>query len=80
VAVLEGREAKLLDPDAARLPDCPALVKSLLATDATGSASPSTNALAALALSMRRHGRGGTLLVVPSASDTWRDSIRQPIP
>jgi hypothetical protein len=80
VAVLEGQEAKLLDPDAARLPDCPSLVKSLLATDTTGATSPATNALAGLALSMRRHGRGGTLLVVPGGSDAWRESIRQPVP
>ncbi len=32
-----------------------------------------------LALSMRRHGRGGILLVVPSQSDAWRASIVHPI-
>src|SRR6185369_4412609 len=58
VAVLEGQEAKLLDPDAAHLPDCPVLVKSLLGTDPTTPAG-TTNPLAALSLSMRRHGRGG---------------------
>jgi hypothetical protein len=29
---------------------------------------------------MRRHGRGGTLLVVPDGGETWRDSIAHPIP
>ena len=29
---------------------------------------------------MRRHGRGGLLLIVPSASDSWRESIVQPMP
>jgi hypothetical protein len=79
VAVLEGQETKILDPDAAHLPGCPELVKTLLGTDRT-TAATTTNALVALALSMRRHGRGGTLLVVPSGSDAWRGSIRQPIP
>jgi hypothetical protein len=75
VAVLEGQEAKFLDPNAASLPDCPTLVTSLLGTETA-----SANALAALALSMRRHGRGGSLLVVPSGSEAWRESIGQPIP
>jgi hypothetical protein len=29
---------------------------------------------------MRMHGRGGTLLVVPSDSDLWRESIVHPMP
>jgi hypothetical protein len=78
VAVLEGQETKFLDPHAARLPDCPSLVTSLLGTETASSSS--ANALSALALSMRRHGRGGSLLVVPGGSDAWRESIRQPIP
>jgi len=32
-----------------------------------------------LAVSMRAHGRGGTLLVVPAGSPTWAESILQPI-
>jgi hypothetical protein len=35
--------------------------------------------LVQLAVSMRAHGRGGALLVVPSASDAWRESIVQPM-
>jgi hypothetical protein len=37
------------------------------------------NVLLQLALSMRRHGRGGSLLIVPSTSENWRDSIIPPI-
>ncbi len=29
---------------------------------------------------MRRHGRGGSLLVVPAGSDAWRESIVRPVP
>jgi DNA integrity scanning protein DisA with diadenylate cyclase activity len=32
-----------------------------------------------LAASMRQHGRGGALLVVPSGSDGWRESIVSPV-
>ena len=78
VAVLEGDQVKWIDERAAALPDCPALVTSLVGFDA---ASPdSVNVLAALAISMRQHRRGGSLLVVPSGRDGWRESISDPIP
>jgi len=35
--------------------------------------------LARLAVSMRAHGRGGLLLVVPSQTERWRESLVQPI-
>jgi hypothetical protein len=37
------------------------------------------NVLIQLAVSMRQHGRGGLLLVVPSTSDVWQESILRPI-
>jgi hypothetical protein len=37
------------------------------------------SALVQLAVSMRAHGRGGALLVVPAGSSTWQDSIVSPI-
>jgi hypothetical protein len=79
VAVLEGDEVKIIDERASSLPDCPALLTSLLGFDAPGSWVGSTNVLVQLAVSMRAHGRGGSLLVVPSATDSWRESIVQPI-
>jgi hypothetical protein len=33
-----------------------------------------------LAVSMREHKRGGALLVVPSGTEAWRESIVQPVP
>ncbi len=38
------------------------------------------NVLVQLAVSMRAHGRGGTMLVVPSSSEEWRESIVRPVP
>jgi len=38
------------------------------------------NVLVQLAVSMRAHGRGGLLLVVPAGSDAWQESIVRPIP
>jgi len=83
VAVLEGDQIKVVDEKASSLPDCPPLLTSLLGFDSPASWGPaidSVNVLVQLAVSMRAHGRGGLLLVVPEASDTWRDSIVRPIP
>jgi hypothetical protein len=79
IAVLQGDEIKIIDPDAAISPALPTLLASLLRLEsrlATGSA---VNVLLQLAVSIRTHGRGGTLLVVPTGSDAWLQSILQPI-
>jgi hypothetical protein len=79
VAVLEGDQIKIVDEDASSLPDCPELLASLLGFDSPASWTASVNVLVQLAVSMRAHGRGGLLLVVPAASDRWRDSIVHPM-
>ena len=80
VAVLEGDHIKVVDEHASSLPDCPELLTSLLGFDSPSSWIDSVNVLVQLAVSMRAHGRGGLLLVVPSGSDVWRQSIVEPIP
>jgi hypothetical protein len=79
VAVLEGDQVKIVDERASSLPDCPELLASLLGFDVPSSWAKAPNVLVQLAVSMRAHGRGGLLLVVPSASARWRDSIVQPV-
>ena len=61
------------------MPDCPALLTTLLGVSSASSWNDSINILIQLATSMRAHARGGTLLVVPSKSESWRDSIIHPI-
>jgi hypothetical protein len=80
VAVLEGDQIKVVDEHASSLPDCPELLTSLLGFDSPSSWIDSVNVLVQLAVSMRAHGRGGLLLVVPSGSSGWRQSIVEPIP
>jgi hypothetical protein len=80
VAVLEGDQIKVVDENASSLPDCPDLVTSLLGFDSPASWVDSVNVLVQLAVSMRHHGRGGSLLIVPPSSDAWRESIVHPIP
>jgi hypothetical protein len=79
VAVLKGDEIKIIDDTSISTPDCPIMVNSLLGFTDTGSWNDTVNLHVQLAVSMRAHGRGGTLLVVPSANDNWRDSIIHPI-
>lgn len=79
VAVLEGDRIKIVDEDASSLPDCPPLLESLLGFESPRSWIEGVNVLVQLAVSMRSHGRGGLLLVVPPDSDSWRESIVQPI-
>jgi hypothetical protein len=76
IAVLQGDEIKIIDPQAASSLAYPALLTSLQSQFATGSA---VNVLLQLAVSIRMHGRGGLLLVVPPGSDAWTESILQPI-
>lgn len=79
VAVLEGDQIKVVDEQGASLPDCPSLLTSLLGFDPPSFWVDSVNVLVQLAVSMRAHGRGGSLLVVPQGSEAWRESIVQPI-
>jgi hypothetical protein len=84
VAVLEGDQVKIIDERAAAIPDCPALLTALLGSESpaawVSSVRHSMNVLVQLAVSMRAHGRGGSLLVVPRQADEWRESIVLPIP
>jgi hypothetical protein len=79
VAVLEGDQIKIIDEGASSLPDCPALLTSLLGFDSPATWAQSVNVLVQLAVSMRAHHRGGALLVVPSDSEAWRESIIHPM-
>jgi hypothetical protein len=81
VAVLQGDQIKVVDEEGASLPDCPMLLTSLLGFGAPApAADESSSVLVQLAASMRAHGRGGSLLVVPQGSEGWRESIVWPVP
>ena len=83
VAVLEGDQIKVVDEQASSLPDCPPLLTSLLGFDSPASWAKgisSVNVLVQLAVSMRAHGRGGLMLIVPAGDTDWLESIIKPIP
>jgi hypothetical protein len=79
VAVFEGEQVKILSRRAAAVPGHPALLRSLLAPESSAVSDDDVDVLLRLAVSMRAHKRGGTLLVVPAESDQWRASIVRPI-
>jgi len=71
IAVLEGDQAKFLSTAAP--PDSPPIINTLLGLDETAAV------LVELAVSMRKHRRGGALLVVPVTHNDWCASIVQPM-
>jgi hypothetical protein len=81
VVVLKGEQVKVIDEAGTSLPDCPALLRALLAFTAAATNGPhhSLNVLVQLAASMRAQGHGGSLLVVPAGTERWRESISQPV-
>jgi hypothetical protein len=79
VAVLKGDEVKVVDEQSINMPDCPELLTSLLGFTSQTSWTNPVNLHVQLAVSMRAHGHGGLLLIVPSDSDKWRESIIDPI-
>jgi hypothetical protein len=78
VAVLEGEQIRVLDHKSVILEDPPALVASLLGSDAAASSADALRVIIQLAASMRAHGRGGSVLVVPHGTEAWRESIVGP--
>jgi hypothetical protein len=73
IAVLEGDQVKIVDAEGTLASECPDFVAILLGFGQP--AAQSDNVLLPLALSMRAHRHGGSLLVVPHGSDAWRKSI-----
>jgi hypothetical protein len=79
VLVIMGDQIKVVDEEVSRLPDCPSLVTMLLDFHSSTHRDSPVNVLLQLAVSMRAHGRGGSLLIVPDGSEQWRESIVQPV-
>jgi hypothetical protein len=79
LAVLEGDSIKIVDEQASKIADCPVLLTSMLGFEVGAVQNDTLNIQIQLALSMRRHGRGGILLTVPAEASTWRESIVSPI-
>ncbi len=79
VAVFEGEQVKVLSPHSVDVSDHPAALKSLIDPEPSASPDDPGDVLLRIAVSMRTHKRGGTLLMVPAEGDAWRESIVRPI-
>lgn len=79
VATLKGDKVKVVDEHRNSTVDRPPIINSLLGFSAPYGGKDSINTLVQLAASMRAHGRGGCLLVVPAGTEKWKESIIHPI-
>jgi len=79
IAVLEGSNVKFIAQRAEDVSELPRVLKPLLVFYSSGGREESDHVLVRLAISIRAHQRGGSLLVVPAGTDTWRSSLVQPI-
>jgi hypothetical protein len=80
LAVLDGAHVKFIAHGDSADAGYPSALGSLLAFYASGGHAEPDSLLVRLAISMRAHQRGGTLLVVPSGSVEWLASVVKPIP
>ena len=79
IAVLNSDQIKIVDEDNTSMTDCPELINSLMGMPLPNFFNESVNVLVELAASMRQHGRGGLVLVVPDGTSAWEESIIHPI-
>jgi hypothetical protein len=79
IAVLRGDRVRVIDDRCASLTNGPPLLVALLDLEAQDSWADDANGFVQIAVSMRRHARGGSLLIVPDGSQRWRESIIKPI-
>jgi hypothetical protein len=75
VAVLSGDQVKIVNVESTTTLSYPDILKMLLGH----SKDLTLNMLVQLAVSMRSHKHGGTLLVVPQYNTSWKTSILHPI-
>ena len=78
VLILSGEQIKEIDETGTSLSDCPEMLASMLRFGLSDSSKDSVGVLIKLAVSMRRHKRGGSLLIVPQKSKIWKESIVSP--
>jgi hypothetical protein len=79
IAVLEGADVKFIEQQSAVVSEAPPALGSLWAFYSSAGRNESDNILVRIAIAMRAHGRGGSLLIVPRNTSRWLDSIVQPV-
>jgi hypothetical protein len=78
IVVLRGDQIRVVEEGDGVMPGGPAVLSALLGADGIVSWNDGGSLLTQLAVSMRGHGHGASLLVVPGGTEAWRESIEQP--
>ncbi|RZK49915.1 MAG: hypothetical protein EOO99_03960 [Pedobacter sp.] len=79
VLVLKGEQIKYLVEKKVDETECPSMLTTLLDVDQPAGWDDAANILIQLAVSMRAHGRGGSLVIVSNGDELWKESIIQPM-
>lgn len=79
VAVLKGDQIKIVNENPPKSGESPSILLMLLDLTADSFWNDAANILIQLAVSMRAHGRGGALFLVPQNTTEWKQSVVQPI-
>lgn len=79
VAVLEGSDVKFVDHHGAAFLDAPPALRPLQAFYVSAGLEEADNVFVQLAISIRAHGKGGIVLVVPEGDTEWRGSVVRPM-
>ncbi len=80
ILILSADRIKEIDESKPSFTDCPDILAEMLNFGAVDSVDEQISVPIQLAVAMRRHGHGGSLLVVPQESEEWRKSIVLPLP
>jgi hypothetical protein len=79
IAVLEGADVKFIERQPPMISEASPALGSLSGFYSSAGRNESDNILVRVAIAMRAHGRGGSLLVVPRNTSRWLNSIVQPL-
>src|SRR5690606_1409504 len=79
VAILKGDQIKVVDRNSVASGACTSLLQSLLGMHMPLHNGEPINVLVELAASIRSHGKGALVLVVPQGNQKWRESVVHPI-
>ena len=80
ILILSGEQIKEIDESETSTSNYPKILSAMFSFGAANSTETQINAPIQLAAAMRRHGRGGSLLIVPQKSKEWLESVVLPLP
>ena len=80
ILILSGEQIKEIDESESNSSNYPEILSAMLSFGTVNSVEAQINVPIQLAAAMRRHGCGGSLLIVPQKSKEWLESVVLPLP